>query len=146
MNTTRHQSSPLLTSIQVPVIAIFTKMDALDEEARNQLVREKVSFRNIKEQVPIHAKAIFEKKYLQRLQEVKHKPRYIIQLRGMLFLVVDTAPSSAIHHPDMDKEGTNCDELIWRTSQALNGNTLKLFCLSIFRNDVESRIKGVITK
>ncbi|KIL65055.1 hypothetical protein M378DRAFT_162626 [Amanita muscaria Koide BX008] len=111
----------------VPVIAIFTKMDALDGEARSQLIWEKVPFRDIKEQVPIRAKAIFKKKYLQRLQEVKHKPRYIVQLR------------------DMNKKGTNCDELIIKTSQALNSATLKLFCLSILRNDVESRIKDVIT-
>jgi hypothetical protein len=44
----------------------------------------------------------------------------------------------------MDKEGTDCEELIVRTSQALNGNTLRLFCLSILRNDVETRIKQVI--
>ncbi|KAM6495045.1 hypothetical protein JOM56_009668 [Amanita muscaria] len=111
----------------VPVIAIFTKMDALDGEARSQLMWEKVPFRDINKQVPIRAKAIFEKKYLQRLQEVKHKPHYIVQLR------------------DMNKEGTDCDELIMRTSQALNHGTLILFCLSILRNDVESRIKDVIT-
>ncbi|KIL65046.1 hypothetical protein M378DRAFT_11140 [Amanita muscaria Koide BX008] len=113
----------------VPVIAIFTKMDALDGEARSQLVWEKVPFRDINKQVPIRAEAIFEKKYLQRFQEpeVKHKPRYIVQLR------------------DMNKEGTDCDDLITRTSQALNGATLKLFCLSILLNDVESRIKDAIT-
>jgi hypothetical protein len=64
----------------------------------------------------------------------------------MLFLVDDTVPSSAIRHSDMNKEETDCDELIMTTSKALNGDTLKLFCLSILRNDVESRIKDVITK
>ena len=44
----------------------------------------------------------------------------------------------------MDTEGADCDELIVRTSQALNGGTLRLFCLSILRNDIESRIKHVI--
>lgn len=85
-----HLPSPLLIVIQVPVIAIFTKMDALDAKARNQLMWEKVPFAQHKEQVPIRAKAIFEEKYLQRLQEVKHQPRYVVQLRGML-LVSDTS-------------------------------------------------------
>jgi hypothetical protein len=63
-------------------------MDALDDEARNQLMYEEVSFANIKEQVPIRAKAIFEKKYLQQLENVNHKPRYIVELRGMLLFVM----------------------------------------------------------
>jgi hypothetical protein len=46
----------------------------------------------------------------------------------------------------MNKEGTDCNELIMRTSQALNGSTLRLFCLSILRNGVESRIKQVINE
>lgn len=41
----------------------------------------------------------------------------------------------------MNKEGTDCDELMMRTSEVLDGKTLKLFCLSFLRNDVESRIK-----
>ncbi|KAF8333732.1 hypothetical protein F5887DRAFT_993265 [Amanita rubescens] len=86
--------------IQVPVIAIFTKMDAMD--------------------------GIFDEE--KPLEAVKHKPRHTVKLR------------------DMHKEGTTCDELIMRTSQALNGKTLKLFCLSILRNDMESRIKDVINK
>ena len=65
-------------------------MDALDEEACNQLIWEKVSLGNLSEQVPIRAKAIFEEKYLRRLQGVNHQPRYVIQLRGML-LVSDTS-------------------------------------------------------
>ena len=46
----------------------------------------------------------------------------------------------------MDKEGTYCDELITKTSQALNRETLKLFCLSILRNNMEARIKDVINE
>ncbi|KAN0109796.1 hypothetical protein V8E52_008902, partial [Russula decolorans] len=113
----------------VPVIAIFTKMDALDDEARNQLMwDDDVLPAKIKEEVPIRAKAIFKKNYLERLEEVKHRPREVVQLRGM------------------DKEGTNCNKLIVRTSRALNGDTLRLFCLSILRNDIESRIKQVINQ
>jgi len=113
----------------IPVIAIFTKMDALEDEARNQLMwDDDIPPAKIKEEVPIRAEAIFKEKYLQRLEGVKHRPCYIVQLR------------------DMDKEGTNCKELIVRTSQVLNGDTLRLFCLSILRNDVESRIKQVINQ
>jgi hypothetical protein len=82
----------ILILIQVPVIAIFTKMDALDKEARNQLMwDDSVPAADIKYEVPIRAKAIFEDNYLQRLEKVKHRPRYVVQLRGMLRFVHDTA-------------------------------------------------------
>jgi hypothetical protein len=145
---TRHQSSPLLilVLIQVPVIAIFTKMDALDARAFNELMLDDVSYAKAKEQAPARGQDIFEKNYLQRLEEVKHKPRFVVQLRGMLLLVDDAATRSAIRYSDMHKEGTNCHALIVRTSQALNRNTLELFCLSILRNNMESRIKQVINQ
>ncbi|KAF8524671.1 hypothetical protein BU17DRAFT_63220 [Hysterangium stoloniferum] len=68
----------------VPIIAIFTKMDALDQKARNQLMWNDgdLSFEEIEKQVPYLAEDIFQKKYLKRLDEVKHKPRYVIRLRA----------------------------------------------------------------
>jgi len=63
-------------------------MDALDEKARNQLFWDEVPFMQHNEQVPIRAKAIFEENYLQRLENVTHKPRRVVQLRGMLLLVM----------------------------------------------------------
>jgi GTPase len=94
---TRHplRSLLILVLIQVPVIAIFTKMDALDDEARNQLMwDDDVPLAKIKEEVPIRAKAIFNKNYLERLEKVKHRPRYVVQLRGMLLFVHGTATHS----------------------------------------------------
>ncbi|KAF8334501.1 hypothetical protein F5887DRAFT_990881 [Amanita rubescens] len=109
----------------VPVIAIFTKMDGLEDRAFNRLAMDGIFD---EEKATAEAKATFERNYLEPLEAVKHKPCHTIKLR------------------DMDKEGTICDELILRTSQALDGDALKLFCLSILRNDMESRIKDVINK
>lgn len=140
----------LLIFIQVPVIAIFTKMDALDERAFNQLLNEGASFEEADSKAPSLAKDKFERSYLRPLtvENVKNKPAYIVQLRGMLFRINSTGEPAQpfTTYPDMDKEGANCDELIMRTSQALNGNTLRLFSLSILRNDIESRIKHVINR
>jgi hypothetical protein len=132
--------------IQVPIIAIFMKMDALDARAFNELMLDDIPYAKAKEQAPARGEDIFEKNYLERLQGVQYMPRHVVRLRGMLLLVDDTATCSAIHHTDMHKEGTSCDELIMRTSQALDRNTLRLFCLSILRNDIESRIKQVINQ
>ncbi|KAN0124046.1 hypothetical protein V8E52_002536, partial [Russula decolorans] len=112
----------------VPVIAIFTKMDALDKRAFNQLLNKGVSAKEARSKAPSLAKDKFERSYLRPLEDVKNKPAYIVQLR------------------DMHKEGANCDEVILRTSRALNGDTLRLFCLSILRNDIESHIIHVMNR
>ena len=80
----------LMIFIQVPVIAIFTKMDALDERAFNQLLNEGASFEDADSKAPSLAEHIFEQSYLQPLEEVKHKPADIVQLRGMLFCINST--------------------------------------------------------
>ena len=143
-----HQSGSLmiLVLIQVPVIAIFTKMDTLDKRAFNELILNEVPYTEAKEQAPARAKDIFEKSYLHRLKGVKYTPRKIVRLRGTLLLVDDVANCSAIRHSDMHKEGTRCEELIIGTSRALDGNTLRLFCLSLLRNNISSRIKEVINQ
>jgi len=90
---TRHQSSPLLilVLIQVPIIAIFTKMDALDLMAFNELVLDGVPLAKARMQAPDRGKHIFKTNYLQRLEEVKCKPRSVVQLRGMSLLVGDSS-------------------------------------------------------
>ncbi|KAN0118210.1 hypothetical protein V8E52_005471 [Russula decolorans] len=113
----------------VPVIAIFTKMDALDKRAFNQLLTEGVPVKEARSKAPSLAKDKFERSYLRPLKdEVKNKPAYVVQLR------------------DMHKEGANCDVVIRKTSHALNGKTLRLFCLSILRNDIESHIIHVMNR
>ena len=133
----------LLILSKVPVIAIFTKMDALDRRAFNQLFNEGLPVKVARSEAPSRAKDKFERSYLRPLEDVKNKPAHVVQLRGMLFHINSTG-DQLNHHPDMHKEGTNCDELIVRTAQALNGDTLRLFCLSTLRNDIESCIEQVI--
>jgi GTP-binding protein EngB required for normal cell division len=112
----------------VPVIAIFTKMDALDHQAFEELLDGGVPVAEAKMQARARGEDIFETNYRQRLEKVNHKPRSVVRLR------------------DMNKEDTDCDELIISTSKVLDGKTLKLFCLSFLRNDVESRIKEAINQ
>lgn len=139
----RHVLDAFLIPIQVPIIAIFTKMDGLEQRAFNKLAMDGVFD---KEKVTAEAKATFERNYLEPLQAVKYKPRYTVQLRGMLLTSTAPATSSTVLHPDMHKEGTDCFDLIARTSEALDSKTLKLFCLSILRSDVEFCIKDIINE
>ena len=90
---THYQSSALLTLIfiQVPIIAIFTKMDALDARAFNELILDDVPYAKAKMQAHSRGEEIFKTNFLQRLEEVKHKPRSVARLRGMSLIVGDTS-------------------------------------------------------
>jgi hypothetical protein len=70
----------------VPVIAVFTKMDALDNKAFNQLVGEGVSLKTAKGEMPSRAKEIFERDYYEPLQRVTPKPPRAVQLRSKFAL------------------------------------------------------------
>ncbi|KAI0251028.1 hypothetical protein BJV78DRAFT_502167 [Lactifluus subvellereus] len=109
----------------VPIIAVFTKMDGLEERAFNELAMQDIFD---EEKVKAEAAAKFKRNYLEPLQAVTHMPHSTVELRDM-------------HKPD-----TNCDDLLVETSRALDSKTLRLFCLSILRNDAESCIKDVITQ
>jgi hypothetical protein len=95
----------LLIFIQVPVIVIFTKMDALDERAFNELVNEGASFEEADSKAPSLAKDKFERSYLRPVNDVvKNKPAYIVQLRGMLFHI-NGAGDQLNHSPPRHGQG-----------------------------------------
>jgi hypothetical protein len=94
----------LLIFIQVPVIAIFTKMDALEERAFNQLLNEGAEFEEADTKAPSLAKDKFERGYLRPVTNVKNKPAYIVQLRGMLFHINSTG-DQLNHLPSRHEQG-----------------------------------------
>src|SRR4051794_19309933 len=69
--------------VQVPTVVIFTKMDALDDRAYNELIRQGQSFIDAGRQAPSIAAVRFREYYLNKLDGVRHPPSDIIRLRGM---------------------------------------------------------------
>ena len=92
--------------IQVPVIAIFTKMDALDKRAFGQLLNGGVSSEDAFSKAPSLAKDKFEQSYLRPIQDVKNKPADIVQLRGMLFHINRT--SDLLNHSPLRYAQRRC--------------------------------------
>src|SRR6267154_1074622 len=97
----------LLILIQVPVIAIFTKMDALDRNAFNKLKcgDKKLSSMEARSKAPSLARDIFEQSYLRPLKDVKNEPACIVQLRGMLFHINST-DDQLNHSPPRHAQGS----------------------------------------
>jgi hypothetical protein len=110
----------------VPVIAIFTKMDALDKKVFSEQLNKGIPIQEAKKGVPSLAKAKFEQDYLGPLSRVSNPPRGTVQLRNM------------------NKPNADCDELLTSTAMALDSDTLKLLLLSAQRNNVELCIEQVV--
>lgn len=78
----------LILLYAVPVIVIFTKFDALDDVAFNELDHEGVSFKVAKIQTPLRAVTNFEKMYLDRLNNREYPPKGHVYLRGTSILTL----------------------------------------------------------
>jgi len=73
--------------VVVPVIALFTKFDALDDKAYDDLEKEGASWEEARRQAPVRAIADFEKVHLGSLYGRRYPPKGHIYLRGMILLL-----------------------------------------------------------
>jgi hypothetical protein len=67
---------------EVPVIAVFTKLDALDIKAFNTLITKGKPIDKATQQMPVLASSMFKKDYLKKLKKVKYHPSKVVQLHG----------------------------------------------------------------
>jgi hypothetical protein len=72
------------------VIAIFTKCDALDDEAYQELEDEGIPWEDAQIQVPTRSLENFGKLHLDSLYKRRYPPKDHVYLRGKLVHVIDT--------------------------------------------------------
>jgi hypothetical protein len=72
----------------VPVVAIFTKFDALEDKAYGELDEQGVSHEDAVTQAPARAVADFETNHLPYLYKQKFPPKGHAYLRGDSFIVL----------------------------------------------------------
>lgn len=72
---------------EVPVIALFTKFDALDNKAYRTLIKENISRKDARSQAPTYAVVDFEKLHLKSVYGMQYPPKSHVYLRGKLFLL-----------------------------------------------------------
>lgn len=68
----------------MPVVAIFTKLDALDSQAYEALRDKGVSREEAREQAPQHATASFKEVYLSQLHGKQYPPKGYVYLRSTI--------------------------------------------------------------
>ncbi|KDQ14892.1 hypothetical protein BOTBODRAFT_32254 [Botryobasidium botryosum FD-172 SS1] len=122
----------------VPVIAIFTKFDALDAGAFSALSEQGVPFAEAQKRAPEHAQEQFNQGLLPLIKQLAHPPKAVVCLRNM------NKGSPAV----IQKAAS---ELIESTGATLDDGALKVLLIQAQHVNVELCMKaavdsGVITK
>jgi hypothetical protein len=127
---------------------LFTKFDALDDKAYDDLEKGGASWEEAERQAPVRAVADFEKVHLGSLYGKRYPPKGHIYLRGMgtfTFMWIKSTQFD-ISSPDMNKPETNCRELTARTAAVLDNENLQLLFVSTQRNNLELCIEYAVTR
>jgi len=111
----------------VPVIAIFTKCDALDDEAYRELEDEGIPWEDAQIQVPTRSLENFGKLHLDSLYKRRYPPKDHVYLR------------------DMNKPDADCYNLLEKTAAALTNNVLQALFVSTQQNKLELCIRYSVT-
>ncbi|KIM26307.1 hypothetical protein M408DRAFT_330670 [Serendipita vermifera MAFF 305830] len=102
-----------------PVIALFTKFDALDTKAFSVLRQENLSRADARSGAPKRAISDFNQQHLSTFYDQLYPPKRHVYLR------------------DMNKEGADCNELIRQTAGALDSEFLESLLVSTQENSLE---------
>jgi hypothetical protein len=128
------------------VIVIFTKFDALEYKAFGDLRDENLPIKEARLLAPERAMVKLEEIGRQALNRMRYPPKSHVHLRGkhitVLYLLIRIEFNTVVL--DMQKETTSCDELIKRTSAALDNEVLRRIFVTTQRNNVELCIEHAI--
>ncbi|KAJ7139163.1 hypothetical protein C8R44DRAFT_693595 [Mycena epipterygia] len=103
---------------KVPIIAILTKFDGLVNEAFTELLDDGLDPEDARERETDEAKKMLTNNF--------EKP----------LMSTGFPPSDHVRLDDMRAETSNCNELIDKTANALNDDTLKLLFVSVQQNNI----------
>ncbi|KIJ27168.1 hypothetical protein M422DRAFT_191355 [Sphaerobolus stellatus SS14] len=112
---------------KVPVVAVFTKMDALDSKAWNKLLKKNMSLNQAKQQAQAESLST-AKTYFKDLCQKKYPPKGTVYLR------------------DMNVVGPECNKLIEETVSVLDDPNLQLILVSTQQVTLELCIRYAVTK
>ncbi|KDQ10678.1 hypothetical protein BOTBODRAFT_190331 [Botryobasidium botryosum FD-172 SS1] len=115
----------------VPVVAIFTKFDALDATAFSALIDQGIPHEEAQKQAPEHARVQFNQDLLPLVEQLAHPPRAVVCLRNM-----NQKGSPAIQKA--------ASELIESTGGALDDDALKVLLIQAQHINVELCIKFAV--
>ncbi|KAJ7714638.1 hypothetical protein B0H16DRAFT_1618015 [Mycena metata] len=115
----------------VPVVVVFTKYDGLIDEKFAKLVNDGCSYEQAEEMAHLRATEHLGTDFKGPLQQFKFHPSDYVQMNGK-------ANSSGA---DMREAITDCSELIAKTVNVLNDQTLQMMLVSVQQNNINLSIE-----
>ncbi|KDQ10120.1 hypothetical protein BOTBODRAFT_116347 [Botryobasidium botryosum FD-172 SS1] len=113
-----------------PVIAVFTKFDALDSAAFKILEAGNLSFEEAQQGAPAYAEELFKTTQLPLIQNQPHPPKGVVCLRNM--------QSNSSHR--------GISDLIEKTFTSLDDDALKLLLVSVQHSNIKLCIKAAVER
>jgi hypothetical protein len=125
----------------VPVVAVFTKMDALDSKAWNELVGQNISREEAKQRAPEQSLSIVKSQYMSELLAMRYPPKGSVYMRGMITALAIHPIMLTSFTWDMNKQSTECRQLIEETVSVLDDGNLQLMLVSTQQVSIEICVK-----
>ncbi|KDQ10804.1 hypothetical protein BOTBODRAFT_35917 [Botryobasidium botryosum FD-172 SS1] len=116
---------------RVPVVAVFTKFDALDAAACGEICAQGISLGDAQNRAPQLAQAKFKEDVLPLINSQPHPPKAVVCLRNM-------------HRISLGANAKATTELIEKTVTSLDEDALKLLLIQVQHSNVELCIKAAI--
>ena len=129
----------IFPNLQVPVVLIFTKFDALEDKCYNKLRSQGMDHQDTKSAVPELANKTFQDEYLPRVLDTEFPPKTYVCLAGNILYSYSFLKYSQIL--DMDKEENQCSELSEKTMNVLDNDTLVNLFVSTQKNNLDLCIR-----
>lgn len=123
----------------VPVIAVFTKFDDLVVQVLD---------RDSEEESRAHAFKVVKEKFETPLEESRDRPKAYVCFEGAFLILLISSIAQRTSFPALDdNEGDHQEQvkgLIEKTAASLDDLALKMFFVSVQRNNLELCIKWAI--
>ena len=120
----------------MPVVAIFTKFDALEDVAYGKLINEGIPPADAVKRTADRAVTDFEIEYLPMFRTVTFPPKGYVYLRGNPNIGFMTIPIN-IQLVDMNKPKADCGRLADTVAAVLDGTNLQRLFVSTQRNNLK---------
>ena len=132
----------------MPVVAIFTKFDALEDVAYSKLTNEGIAPTDAVKQTADRAVADFETEYLPVFQKLAYPPKGYVYLRGnaSILLPMFMTTKNYIQLLDMNKPKADCRQLVDTVAAVLDNTNLQRLFVSTQRNNLQICVKYAVER
>ena len=128
----------------MPVILIFTKFES-QEAVAFSLLEQQYPTEEALSKAPQQARENFDQKHLSRFTSRKYAPKGVLYLKGE-YCAIHLRLVGCSDCQDMDKDDALCPEIVERTVELLNGDTLKWLLVTVQQTNTRLQVREMFRR